>query len=425
MSDRGQHFRSRRGKNAKNAKNGTDESSNPDTNGRPHGDNATSHKNRKVLADYIYTVGSGKQSGDFDLITDYIISHVKSTLGHDVSNALQQKKPTVFTEPEMEEMPDDLEKAKIAAFNRRADMKFKSDYDRYTERKEKYEFDFAKAAGILEMQCSTAMKAKLKARTDYKTIQNDPIKLLAAIEQHSLAFEENQFEHLTVIEAHANFLNLRQRQDESLLAYTARFKAARNQVTVSNGGPLKLDKIAEALPDFTKDAKATYKQCFDQFVATLYMRNSDPSKYGSLMKGLATQHAYGNTQYPTTLTKAIGVLEAHVWDADYADKKNQQRKHPPPDLDAKPKDTPPPDDSIPELSFSQFPTEDICFCCGEKGHRVPKCPKKDTLPKAEWAITKNPELHQHLLALASDLAPDPVLFAQVADPSTLSSFWKT
>jgi hypothetical protein len=108
MSGRSQQFRSRRGKHAKN---GADESSGPDANGKPHGDNAsaTPNKNRKVLADYIYTVGSGKQSGDFDLITDYLISHVKATLvGHNVSNALQQKKPTVFTEPEMEAMPEDL-----------------------------------------------------------------------------------------------------------------------------------------------------------------------------------------------------------------------------------------------------------------------------------------------------------------------------
>lgn len=52
------------------------------------------------------------------------------------------------------------------------------------------------------------MKSKIEARTDYKKeVYNDPIKLIKAIKEYALNYEENQYEMSTILDGIMTFLN--------------------------------------------------------------------------------------------------------------------------------------------------------------------------------------------------------------------------
>ena len=55
--------------------------------------------------------------------------------------------------------------------------------------------------------------------------------------------------------------------------------------------------------DATKQ-KELKKIAFDKWTAYLLIRNSDQSKYGSLLNGLLSQFSMDNNQYPKTVTAA-------------------------------------------------------------------------------------------------------------------------
>jgi len=125
---------------------------------------------------------------------------------------------------------------------------------------------------------------------------------------------------------------------------------------------------------------------FERFMAYIILRNSDQSKYGSVMGGLITQYSMDHDQYPKSITAAADILTNHRHD-NYKQQRNtkQQKK----EDNNKQKD----DDSKNETSFAQSTKVPVCYCCGEKGHKSPECPQKDKIPKSEWAIRK---AEQHL-----------------------------
>ena len=58
-----------------------------------------------------------------------------------------------------------------------------------------------------------------------------------------------------------------------------------------------------------------YKEnVFEQFLAYLYLENSDQAKYGSILSGLITQQSLKNDQYPRTITEANNMLSNHKFD---------------------------------------------------------------------------------------------------------------
>ena len=115
------------------------------------------------------------------------------------------------------------------------------------------------------------------------------MKLLTAIEEHSMSYLENRYEVSTIIDSLKNFLNLKQRDDESLVDYTRRFKSARD-IMISNMGKFELPKLASSDPKWDKDDEEIKQQCnnneFEKFIAYLLLENS-------LLTNIAPQYSMG------------------------------------------------------------------------------------------------------------------------------------
>ena len=119
--------------------------------------------------------------------------------------------------------------------------------------------------------------------------------------------------------------------------------------------------------------------------AFLYLKNSDPQKYGSILKRLSQQKSFGSDQYPKNSTDGNSILSNHMFvnssekimvtsnKKGNKDEKNinDDQKH------EKLQDI---------LSFTQM--EGRCFCCGKPGHKSPQCRQRHKYQEKDGHATK-------------------------------------
>ena len=161
------------------------------------------------------------------------------------------------------------------------------------------------------------MQSKIENRSEYESkIKGNPIKMLKAIKQHALSFQETKWSILTVIDAIKAFINMKQKDGEQLIDYLKRFKTARDVFISHLGGPLILSKLASQHKDYTmmdslkKEVlaatvcskldrnKEIEEEVFKSFLSGLYLDNCDKLKYGEFNSYLASQYGLKRDQYP-------------------------------------------------------------------------------------------------------------------------------
>ena len=113
--------------------------------------------------------------------------------------------------------------------NKQLEWLYREELKTYQTRKTTYERNKKKAYSFLFGQCAKNMQNALESRDDFEsTIYKDPFELLKAIQQEALSFNKSKYEMAAVHATLKTFMNMRQREGESLLEYSERFKAARD-----------------------------------------------------------------------------------------------------------------------------------------------------------------------------------------------------
>ena len=180
--------------------------------------------------------------------------------------------------------------------NRQYELDYKAEYDEYMKRKRTLEENSYKAYAEVWARCNKAMQSKIESRKDYESeIYNDPIKLIDAIKEHALNYEESRYEMSIILDAFKSFINCRQKDNEGLQEYTRRFKVAREILNSHLGGGIVLQKFVESMEGYDKSKTDKVEELTEtadeQFAGFLYLVNSDQGKYGSVVKGLHSQKA--------------------------------------------------------------------------------------------------------------------------------------
>ena len=82
---------------------------------------------RKGLGDYVYALG--KQSADYDIITKFLILHIRKTYlnGDDIGNALENQQETEFNAPILE-VSSSTDAAIKARENKQYEMIFEANW---------------------------------------------------------------------------------------------------------------------------------------------------------------------------------------------------------------------------------------------------------------------------------------------------------
>ncbi len=125
-----------------------------------------------------------------------------------------------------------------------------------------------------------------------------------------------------------NFINLKQKDGENLINYTARSKSTMDVLVAQIGGPIILMKSVTSISGYNvRDADKTkkqQKQAFDKFTALVYLENLDQTKYCTLITLLSSQLSLGNDQYPADIAAATSVLTNHRFDSAYSETRKKR-----------------------------------------------------------------------------------------------------
>ena len=142
-------------------------------------------------------MGSTKQASDVEVTANFVINHIKKTYeyGYDISEALRNlKEPDTNlwkTKLQASKSTDAVEKA---TEDKQFGMDYKAAIDETIRRTRALTGNRFKSYALIWERCAKAMQNKILERSDYESkIYNNPIKLLQAIKQHALNFDETQY----------------------------------------------------------------------------------------------------------------------------------------------------------------------------------------------------------------------------------------
>eukprot|EP00978_Attheya_sp_CCMP212_P028789 scaffold100331_cov51-Attheya_sp.AAC.11 len=148
-------------------------------------------KKKTTITDYVFHVGSVKQASEFETTSEFIINYISSDIGSALENLQPMdranKKPKLKTSlaTSVEEKSADAQQF---------GMEFRADYEQWCKRICMYEQDnWIKSYTLIWERCTKALQNKLQSRSDFDSLKNDPIKLLKAVKEHSLNYQENRY----------------------------------------------------------------------------------------------------------------------------------------------------------------------------------------------------------------------------------------
>src|SRR5687768_2460165 len=98
------------------------------------------------------------------------------------------------------------------------------------------------------------MQNKLQVQKDFQMMQGDPILLIQAIKQHATSMQDNKYKWSIIHNVSQSLENMKQRNEENLIDYMARFKSVRDVFKAQTGGPIAYPKIVKALADYKDPA---------------------------------------------------------------------------------------------------------------------------------------------------------------------------
>jgi Zinc knuckle len=176
----------------------------------------------------------------------------------------------------------------------------------YARRQEELKSNLTTLYAVIWGQCSNAMRNKLRALDDFvsENQKNNCIWLLKEIKGVTHKFDTKRHVVMSLLDARVAFYNCHQTQNQTNADYLATFQ--------SNVHVLEYYKatVGENYihADASKSVTERTKIMRDSTIAIMFIRNSDPRRYGTLLSDLANQHTRGNDQYPSDITAAYSLL---------------------------------------------------------------------------------------------------------------------
>ena len=351
---------------------------------------------KKELTDYVYYTGGSKQASDFEKTTEFLLNYIKGEFqnGNDIAESLRQREYADPKEwyPSMEHN-NETDPIRRETREKEIQITFKAELDAALKRKSTYETNKTKAYALIWEQCSTLLQGQIEQRTDYENeIYNNPIKLIESIKEQTLNYSKTRYAMEILDNSLTTFLLIKQNDDE-LHEYVKRFKLAKQVLESHLGGLVKFTKYIKQLPGYdSKDDKNNtklYSETWEQFAAYKLVKNANKEKFGNVIRHLRERKGIGKDEFPKTVISAINTLNTYkstqlTRNANNRTNTSNRRENQDDNKDEE--DTKP-------LKFTFMNIEGRCYCCGQKDHKSPQCPKKNVIKKENWAITKAKQSH--------------------------------
>ena len=137
------------------------------------------------------------------------------------------------------------------------------------------------------------------------------------------------------------------------------------------GGPVKFTKYIQQLPDYDKTEEKNnlklYTETWEQFAAYKLVKNANKEKFGNVIKHLRERKGIGKDEFPKTMVSAINTLNTYKstqssnsYNSKAQVKSDSQNRH-----------ITNVNNNEEGLKFTFMNIEGRCYCCGQKGHKLP------------------------------------------------------
>ena len=290
-------YRSNKSKNGRSGKtqnnsNNQSKKSGGSTSGKNYNRNNKSNEFKFQLHD-----GSSKRAYTYEKIKEAMIlkSQTNFTSARYVVSSLRKKVKDGPPVP-VRELSSKTNADEKAIEQETLNRKYEAKSAHYYNQETLFEDNWIKVYGLIYRgYCSSQMQLAIKELPNYESeVLDDPLKLLEEVEKLMHVPRKVVYPVLTLIETLSNLMSCRQGESDSLLTYLEKFKSEKN-VVVSLFGEGMLDGHVESTQDYKNisDANATQqaseqkemkKKAYEQFWGLLFLKQSDQSKYGHLLR---------------------------------------------------------------------------------------------------------------------------------------------
>jgi hypothetical protein len=122
----------------------------------------------------------------------------------------------------------------------------------------------------------TAMQHKVESRQDCDDdFMNNPIKLLNAIKEHALNYQDKKYLMLIIMDAFRAYAPTKQKEGESLQDFTKGFKVAKDGLETHLGSPIILTTFMTKMSGYLSESENNYPElantAFEQYSAYSYL----------------------------------------------------------------------------------------------------------------------------------------------------------
>ena len=324
--------------------------------------------------------GFAKQA-TYKQVKDALLLKIDETITEDLLDVrlcIEMEETIIPPEPTREEPTGDTP-AQRKESRERNRIIWESELKRRSRRLYNLDINLLKVRSMIwDKFTSKSMREKIEPLPNYSTVlTKDPVALLKAIKVQMHDTVRSQYTEWTRITALEKLVTFRQ-HDLSLADYISHFKELRDIFVTQNGTGFNDSYVAERIENFDKYSNdyqgELQAEAYERWIAIIFLKHVDLRRYGTLIDELHSSFARDRNEFPTTLEKAIDLLDTHRLSNKKStstdkEKDNGKNKSKPKSADTQ--------KSTHATNLAQSKKSDFkCHCCSSPDHTPSNCPLK-------------------------------------------------
>ena len=180
----------------------------------------------------------------------------------------------------------------------------------YVSREMELETNMLKVYGLIKGQCSHALVAILKQEDDYedKNLKQDVLWLLKTLKGLTSGLDNKSNKRCNLFDALYAFITMKQGETESDVNYMKRFHVNLDTLIAAGGKHILCSPELVQAQDKDKVTADEKKLEESRFKAIVFLKRSDPNRYGDFLIELQNNAHMDNDLYPDSENDALDLM---------------------------------------------------------------------------------------------------------------------